>query len=263
MKDGLRQLLDWEWYGDTNMVRVFLHMLLTAREQAGFWRNTYVGRGCLLTSAPQLANETGLSLKQVRLVLKKLVDGREIVIMRARKKSLITICKYDSYSTPETEGGHEKGTNNGTIREETKKENRKEKESFPLKPPYKEKEKEKEKKDDLDDNAHAREIEKLKTWNQWAEGICKNHGIGYDRFLAAVDEFSLDMVCSDIDITKIDNLRAYFNRWLTNKKRQQNGQQTNQFFGQPRDPRVKLAQDAVKAMASLAAESRRPKDVPF
>lgn len=231
---NIRQILEWEWYGDTNMVRVYLHLLLKANTKASFWRGLYIGRGCLITSAAQLSHETGLTVKQVRLVLKKLIDGKEIVTMRARKKSLITICKFDSYDTSESDGGHEKGANQVSLREETKKENREEKEqekeSFPLKPPYKEKEKEKErekeKNDDLDDNAHAREIESLKTYNQWVEGICMNHRISYDVFLAKVDEFSLDMICGNIDITKIENLRAYFNKWLTNKKRENNGQRT-------------------------------------
>lgn len=253
-------MLDWEWYGDTNMVRVFLHLLLKANLEASFWRGLYVGRGCLVTSATQLSAETGLSVKQIRTALKKLIEGKEIVTMRARKKSLITVCKFDSYNTFENEQGHEKGTNHGGIREETKKENRKEKENFPLKPPYKEKEKEKEKKDDLDDNAHAREIEKLRVYNQWTESICKNHGISYDVFLAKVDEFSLDMVCSDIDITKIDNLRAYFNKWLTNKKRQQNGQQQT-YIADPvarrNFERAKRLQAVAERAATLAANGKR------
>ena len=215
---NIRQILEWEWYGDTNMVRVYLHLLLKANTKASFWRGLYIGRGCLITSAAQLSHETGLTVKQVRLVLKKLIEGKEIVTIRARKKSLITICKFDSYDTSESDGGHEKGANQVSLRAETKKENREEKEQ--------EKEREKEKNDDLDDNAHAREIENLKTYNQWTEGICMNHGISYDVFLAKVDEFSLDMICGNIDITKIENLRAYFNKWLTNKKRENNGQRT-------------------------------------
>ena len=38
---------------------------------------------------------------------------------------------------------------------------------------------------------------------------------------------------------------------------------TNQYTGNPGDPRTKLDQDAVKAMAALAAQSQRPKVVPF
>jgi hypothetical protein len=37
----------------------------------------------------------------------------------------------------------------------------------------------------------------------------------------------------------------------------------NQIAGQQIDPRTKLDQDAIKAMAALAESSRRPTDVPF
>jgi hypothetical protein len=50
-------------------------------------------------------------------------------------------------------------------------------------------------------------------------------------------------------------------RIMVEKLNRKNG--NNQGTGQPIDPRTKLDQDAVKAMAALAAESRQPKIVPF
>lgn len=110
--------------------------------------------------------------------------------------------------------------------------------------------------------ARAREesiILGLKIYDQWSEAICMKHHIDPTQWSETVDAFVLDMRCRNQDLTVITDIRAYFNGWIN--KREQNG--TNQQSGQPSDPRAKLDADAVKAMAALAAESRRPKVVPF
>jgi len=130
MKKGIKRLLDCEWYGNTNMVRLFLHLLLKAKEEDG----VDVKRGELLTCVPRLSAETGLTPKQVRTALEGLEKGTVLGRMRAGKMTIITICEYDSYNVSETGRGQDEGTIKGTMREETK-EN---KEEFPPAPPLEE-----------------------------------------------------------------------------------------------------------------------------
>ena len=77
------------------------------------------------------------------------------------------------------------------------------------------------------EDAHARVIANLKIYDYWAENMCKNYHLTHEQLCAKVDEFEIDMACSDKKIEELQNARAYFNAWLTNNKRN-NGQRTNQ-----------------------------------
>lgn len=57
--------------------------------------------------------------------------------------------------------------------------------------------------------------------------------------------------------TPMRNWKAALESWILKEKKFQARP------GQPIDPREKLSQDAVKAMAALATESRKPKELPF
>ena len=92
-----RDLQEWEWYGEPNMVAFWIHLLINANWTEKCWRGETVGRGQLLSSISSLSTETGLSVKQVRTALARLVDGNFIVTQGASKWTKITICNYDSY----------------------------------------------------------------------------------------------------------------------------------------------------------------------
>lgn len=106
------------------------------------------------------------------------------------------------------------------------------------------------------EDAHARVIANLKTYDYWAENMCKNYHLTHEQLCAKVDEFEIDMACSDKKIEELQNARAYFNAWLSNKLNSKNG--NNQCTGSADNIRAKLDADAVKAMAALAAESAHP-----
>lgn len=73
-----RKILDWEWYSDINTSRIFIHLLLTANWTEQKWQGIQIKRGQRVTSLEHLANETGLSIQQVRTALKKLQKTRRI-----------------------------------------------------------------------------------------------------------------------------------------------------------------------------------------
>lgn len=154
-RNGIKRILDFGWYGNTNMVRLFLHLLLKAKEEDD---GTDIGRGSLLTCTPMLSYETGLTVKQVRTALEGLEKGRIVGRMRAGKMTIITICEYDSYNVSETDRGQDEGNIEGRMRAGTKEK----KEEVPPTPPLEEiKEKEKDKKKILSkDNIKEKEKEK-------------------------------------------------------------------------------------------------------
>ena len=67
-----RSFLDWEWYPDTNCVRLALHFILKANYRAKKWKGLIIDRGQLVTSRGQLSEETGLSEMQIRTAIDKL-----------------------------------------------------------------------------------------------------------------------------------------------------------------------------------------------
>ena len=90
-------MLGWEWYGDTNVVRVFLHCLLKANYMERRWCGIVIGRGQFLTSVATMAQELHLSAQQIRTAINKLKSTNEITISPTNKYTIITICNYESY----------------------------------------------------------------------------------------------------------------------------------------------------------------------
>ena len=92
-----RSFLDWEWYPDTNCVRLALHFILKANYQPKKWQGTVIDRGQLVTSRGQLAEETGLSPMQVRTTLDKLQRTGFLTKCTTSKYTIVTICNYYYY----------------------------------------------------------------------------------------------------------------------------------------------------------------------
>ena len=109
-----RKILDWQWYTDIPTHILFEHLLLTANWQDKKWRNIVVKRGQRVTSLQHLADETGLSIQQVRTALDKLKSSKEITQSATKKYTLVTIENYDLYQLEEDEA-----TQLATINQQT------------------------------------------------------------------------------------------------------------------------------------------------
>ena len=91
------KLLDWEWFKSSNMVHLWLYLLLSANWEDKTWQGIKVERGSLVTSLATISNDTGIPLISVRRGLEKLSMSKQVITQRARKWTKITICKYESY----------------------------------------------------------------------------------------------------------------------------------------------------------------------
>ena len=109
-----RSLLKWEWYSDVNVSRLFIHLLLTANYEDTTWRGETIHRGQRLTSVAKLAEETGLTTKEVRTALGKLTRTNELTIRTTNKYSVITVEKYDFFQSPTDTTGKQEGEQLGT-----------------------------------------------------------------------------------------------------------------------------------------------------
>jgi len=92
-----RQILDWEWYDEPNVMRLFLHLLLKANHKDKSYRGTLIKKGMLLTGRDLLAKETGLSIQQIRTAINKLKSTNEITIKTNKQGSVIEVVKYAEY----------------------------------------------------------------------------------------------------------------------------------------------------------------------
>ena len=107
-------LRDWEWYGDTNMVRVFLHLLLSANFRPRRLRGVEYQRGQLVTSIRGLADELNMSVQSVRTCLDRLKSTHEITHVATHAGSVITILNYDKYQGGEDESNTPNNTPGNT-----------------------------------------------------------------------------------------------------------------------------------------------------
>lgn len=106
-----RKILDWQWYDDINTKVVFLHLLLTANYEDKSWHGIQIKRGQLIISLSNLAEETCLTLKQVRLALDKLKRTNEIVTKGHTRYTLVTIVNYEKYQINEKVEGKQRAYN--------------------------------------------------------------------------------------------------------------------------------------------------------
>ena len=76
MKSGwvktYRQLIEWEWYQDSQMVHLLIHLIVQANHTDLQWRGITIKRGQLLTSRRKLSIETGISEQSIRTCLDRL-----------------------------------------------------------------------------------------------------------------------------------------------------------------------------------------------
>lgn len=94
-----RKILKWEWYSDPCTRDVFIHCLLKANWKSGKWKGYSYQRGQFITSLPSLANELGLSVKNVRTALDHLKSTGELADWHDSKIRMITVINYDKYQS--------------------------------------------------------------------------------------------------------------------------------------------------------------------
>ena len=92
-----RKLIDWEWYQDSRMVHLFLHLLFSANFEDKKWMGVLIKRGQLATGLNALHLKTGISIQSLRTCLKHLEKTGEINKQTNNQFSIITISNYDSY----------------------------------------------------------------------------------------------------------------------------------------------------------------------
>jgi len=98
-----RSILEWDWWSDHNVTRLFLYFLVKANSVDKKWRGTVVKRGSFVTGLTQISEETGLSVQQLRTAIEKLKSTGEITDESTSQYRIVTICNYDRYQAKQDE----------------------------------------------------------------------------------------------------------------------------------------------------------------
>lgn len=96
-----RKMIEWEWYKNSVVKDLFIHCLLRANHKAQRWQGIVVERGEFITSLPNLAIETGMSIRSVRTALGHLEDTGEIKRESTNQYTKITVNNYNNYQKPD------------------------------------------------------------------------------------------------------------------------------------------------------------------
>ena len=102
-----RKFTKWEWFNDSNMVHLFLYLLLQSNHEPNRWKGIEVDRGQIITGLKSLSKNTGISIQSIRTSLDRLISTGEITRKPTNKYSIITICKYDDYQLIEGDANNQ------------------------------------------------------------------------------------------------------------------------------------------------------------
>lgn len=102
-----RSILEWEWWDDINTFRLFMTILLLANWKEKRWHGKVIPRGSLWTSIDSLARKSGLTQRQTRTALEKLISTNEVTSEATNEGRLITVVNYGLYQDVVSEATNE------------------------------------------------------------------------------------------------------------------------------------------------------------
>mgnify|MGYP002517974586 FL=1 len=92
-----RSFTSWRWYSESNMVHLYLYLLLQANVKKAEYKTLTIMPGQLVTSHAQISSRTGLSPRNVRTCLQKLSKTNEVNVVSNSRGTIITLQDYGSF----------------------------------------------------------------------------------------------------------------------------------------------------------------------
>lgn len=92
-----RMFMSWQWYQNTNMVHLYLYLLLNANIENKLYFGISIQRGECLVSLSTLSRDTGISRDSVKRYLKKLKDTKDISYKKLSKGRIIVLLDFDKF----------------------------------------------------------------------------------------------------------------------------------------------------------------------
>jgi hypothetical protein len=99
-------------YTDSKTKCLFVHCLLRANHKPQAWRGIIIPAGSFVTSYAHLAEENGMSVRNVRTSLKRLKSTNEVTSESTSQYSIITVVKWADYQSGEDDSDTPNDTQN-------------------------------------------------------------------------------------------------------------------------------------------------------
>lgn len=90
-----RSIIHWEWYEDKNTCTVYQYCYMRASHKDTKYLGQEIKRGSFITSLEKLAENTNLSVRNVRTAISHLKETNDIEVVTSRKGSIISVKNYD------------------------------------------------------------------------------------------------------------------------------------------------------------------------
>lgn len=92
-----RMFMNWQWYQNTNMVHLYLYLLLNANIENKLYFGISIQRGECLVSLSTLSRDTGISRDSIKRYLKKLQATKNISYKKLSKGRIIVLLDFDKF----------------------------------------------------------------------------------------------------------------------------------------------------------------------
>ncbi len=86
---------EWAWFNDNNTLAVYIRLMLGAAWKNREYKTVHLNRGQIATTLPQIAEQSNLTVQQVRTILDRLKATGKITVERTSNFSIITLVEYD------------------------------------------------------------------------------------------------------------------------------------------------------------------------
>ena len=115
------ELTEWAWYNDNNTLAVYVRLIFGAAWKDREYKNVHLKRGQIITTIPQIAEQSNLTVQQVRTVIDRLKSTGKITVERTSKFSIITLTEYDCDAVSNSQATVQQQTNNSqaTVQQQT------------------------------------------------------------------------------------------------------------------------------------------------
>ncbi len=203
-----REFLDWEWFHKSEMVHLFVWLLLKANTTERSSQGRTIARGELVTTFKEMREETKISYQTLRTCIERLKSTNEITTKSTNKNTIITICNYERYqqriseiNEQTNEQTNEQSTNGSTVICTVTNKNERIINNII--------------------NARTREgeyINQLKSEQAWIEIMAKNYGTDVLSVQELLDTFRTDCECRGSVHRDLSDARNHFNNWLMKRK---------------------------------------------
>ena len=107
-----RNLINWEWFTDVNTSHLFVYCMLRANHSSQKWQGKTLKKGTFITSLSKLADNTGLTIRQVRTSLNKLKTTNDLTYTTTNKFTVINVRAYCDWQNLKNENDKQNDTDN-------------------------------------------------------------------------------------------------------------------------------------------------------